>query len=83
MKLLFGRSGRELHVDRIKTITTDFHESEPGILKVFEQIWETNDLIASFDGMNISFPVNPETGRTDIEPTSESVQLVQKPESKR
>ena len=45
---------------------------EPGIVRVFEQIWGTDDLIASFDGMNVSLPVNPETGRTDIETTSES-----------
>lgn len=43
--------------------------TEPGILKVFEQVWGTDDLIASFDGMNISLPVNPETGRVDVEET--------------
>lgn len=43
--------------------------SQPGIVKVFEQIWGTDDLIASFDGLNASLPINKETGRTDIEPT--------------
>lgn len=43
--------------------------TQPAILKVFEQIWGTDDLIASFDGMNASLPVNKESGRKDIEPT--------------
>lgn len=43
--------------------------TQPGILKAFEQIWGTDDLIASFDGMNASLPINKDTGRTDIEPT--------------
>lgn len=42
---------------------------QPGILKVFEQVWGTDDLIASFDGMNASLPINAKSGRTDIEPT--------------
>lgn len=44
--------------------------SEPGIIKVFEQVWGTDDLIVSFDGINVTLPINAETGRTDIEPTS-------------
>ncbi|RSH91688.1 hypothetical protein EHS25_009057 [Saitozyma podzolica] len=43
--------------------------TQPGILKVFEQVWGTDDLIASFDGMNASLPINAKTGRNDIEPT--------------
>ena len=43
--------------------------SEPGIIRAFEQIWGTEDLIGSFDGMNVSLPVNPTTGRKDIEKT--------------
>jgi len=39
-------------------------------LKVFSQVWGTDDLVASFDGINVSLPVNPKTGRTDIEKTS-------------
>ena len=49
-----------------------FPLSEPGIIKVFEQIWGTDDLIGSFDGMNVSLPVNPTTGRTDIEKTGKN-----------
>ncbi|KAK4611586.1 hypothetical protein CLAFUW4_12679 [Fulvia fulva] len=43
--------------------------AEPNIVKVFEQVWGTDDLIASFDGMNVSLPVNDKTGRTDVEIT--------------
>ncbi|WWD19454.1 hypothetical protein CI109_103914 [Kwoniella shandongensis] len=43
--------------------------TQPAIIKVFEQIWGTDDLIASFDGMNASLPINAETGRKDIKPT--------------
>ncbi|WWC71807.1 uncharacterized protein I206_105766 [Kwoniella pini CBS 10737] len=43
--------------------------TQPAIIKIFEQIWGTKDLIASFDGMNASLPINEKTGRTDIEPT--------------
>ena len=50
---------------------TELVYSDPGIIKIFEQIWGTDDLIASFDGMNVSLPINPETGRTDIEETCE------------
>ncbi|BEJ15636.1 hypothetical protein CspHIS471_0502410 [Cutaneotrichosporon sp. HIS471] len=42
---------------------------QPGILNVFNQIWGTDDLITSFDGMNTSIPINPTSGRTDISPT--------------
>lgn len=44
--------------------------TQPGIIKAFEQVWGTDDLIVSFDGLNVSLPINPETGRTDIEPTA-------------
>lgn len=43
--------------------------SRPKILEIFSQLWGTHDLIASFDGVNVSHPVNPRTGRTDMEPT--------------
>jgi hypothetical protein len=52
-----------------RTPLTVLH-SEPGIIRVFEQIWGTDDLIASFDGMNVSLPINPKTGRSDIEKTT-------------
>lgn len=41
---------------------------QPAILDAFAQIWGTHDLIASFDGMNVSLPLG-EHGRTDIQPT--------------
>ncbi|BEI92616.1 uncharacterized protein CcaverHIS019_0502440 [Cutaneotrichosporon cavernicola] len=43
--------------------------TQPGILDVFNQIWGTDDLIASFDGMNTSIPINAISGRTDISQT--------------
>lgn len=43
--------------------------SQPKILEAFAQLWGTDDLIASFDGINITLPINEETGRTDIQPT--------------
>lgn len=52
---------------------------EPGILKVFSQIWGTDDLIASFDGMNASLPINSKTGRTDIQPTAPWPHMDQNP----
>lgn len=74
MKTSCGESGREFQVTAILGTTQELtkgHCSEPGIVEVFEQLWETEDLIASFDGMNVSLPVNEKTGRTDIETTSE------------
>lgn len=44
-------------------------QPQPGILKAFQEIWRTDDLIASFDGINVSLPINKRHGRTDIEPT--------------
>lgn len=42
---------------------------QPKILQIFGQLWGTEDLIASFDGLNITHPVNDKTGRKDIKPT--------------
>ena len=30
--------------------------TEPAVVKIFEKLWETNELICSFDGFNISMP---------------------------
>lgn len=43
--------------------------SQPGIIKVFQELWGTEELIASFDGMNASLPINEKTGRIDQEIT--------------
>ena len=43
--------------------------SQPGIIKIFQELWGTEDLIASFDGMNASLPINEKTGRTDLKIT--------------
>lgn len=42
---------------------------QPGILDIFAQVWGTSDLIASFDGMNVTMPINAESGRVDVKPT--------------
>ncbi|WRT70419.1 uncharacterized protein IL334_007417 [Kwoniella shivajii] len=53
--------------------------TEPAIIKIFEQMWGTDDLIASFDGMNASLPINSETGRTDLMPTAAWPHIDQNP----
>ncbi|KAK6909667.1 hypothetical protein L486_00686 [Kwoniella mangroviensis CBS 10435] len=53
--------------------------TEPAIIKIFEQIWGTEDLIASFDGMNASLPINPKTGRKDISTTKAWPHIDQNP----
>jgi hypothetical protein len=53
--------------------------TEPGIQKTFAQIWGSEDLIASFDGMNVSLPVNEKNGRKDIEPTEPWPHIDQNP----
>ncbi|OXH42290.1 hypothetical protein J008_00054 [Cryptococcus neoformans] len=53
--------------------------TDPGIRKIFEEIWETDDLIVSFDGMNASLPINDQTGRTDIKPTAPWPHIDQNP----
>ncbi|CZT15192.1 uncharacterized protein RCC_01073 [Ramularia collo-cygni] len=53
--------------------------TEPGILATFAAVWGTEDLIASFDGMNVSLPVNPKSGRTDVEATSPWPHIDQNP----
>lgn len=54
-----------MHLDRL---LADVQSRQPKILEIFSQAWGDNDLIASFDGINISHPVNEKTGRTDIKP---------------
>lgn len=53
--------------------------TEPGVLATFAAIWGTKDLIVSFDGMNVSLPLNPTSGRTDIEPTKPWPHIDQNP----
>lgn len=36
---------------------------EPGVVSAFEKVYDTEDLIVSFDAINFTFP-----GRTDIKP---------------
>lgn len=60
---LCGRFGRECERGHTRSCR------QPGIIKAFEEMWGTDDLIVSFDGMNATLPINKDTGRTDIEPT--------------
>ncbi|ROW00090.1 hypothetical protein VSDG_03550 [Cytospora chrysosperma] len=53
--------------------------SQSKILEAFAQLWDTDDLIASFDGINVSLPINEKTGRTDIEPTAAWPHMDQNP----
>ncbi|KAJ4417683.1 hypothetical protein N0V82_006044 [Gnomoniopsis sp. IMI 355080] len=53
--------------------------AQPNILGVFSQVWGTDDLIASFDGINISQPINDTTGRTDIKPVDAWPHIDQNP----
>lgn len=39
-------------------------------MEAFAEIWGTSDLIVSFDGMNVTLPVNEESGRVDITPNT-------------
>lgn len=47
---------------------TNLSARQPKILETFAHLWGTDDLIASFDGINVTQPINKETGRTDVEP---------------
>lgn len=70
MKRSCGRSDRKLTCDLLHCLVADhMNKSQPKILEAFAQLWDTDDLIASFDGINITLPINEETGRTDIKPT--------------
>lgn len=40
------------------SLPTLINYREPAFLAIFSQIWSTNDLIVSFDGINITFPNN-------------------------
>ncbi|TXT06101.1 hypothetical protein VHUM_03574 [Vanrija humicola] len=42
--------------------------TQPGVIGAFAEIYGTDDLIVSFDGMNASLPINAQHGRVDIEP---------------
>ncbi|KAL1413785.1 hypothetical protein Q8F55_001568 [Vanrija albida] len=60
---MYNRYGGVVHEDFVWKIRT-----EPGILKTFAEIWGTDDLVVSFDGMNATTPLG-KGGREDIEPT--------------
>jgi len=53
--------------------------TEPAIIDTFSKIWGTDDLIGSFDGLNIALPVNEKHGRTDIKPTQAWPHIDQNP----
>lgn len=57
------RENLDLTVDRMYFAYGAPHEKmawearrEPAVIEIFEKLWETKELISSFDGMNISLP---------------------------
>jgi hypothetical protein len=40
--------------------------SEPGVIKAFAELWGTEELIVSFDAVNVTFPYG-EHGRKDVD----------------
>ena len=53
--------------------------SQPGIVRAFAKVWGTDDLIASFDGMNATLPIHEKYGRTDLSPTKPWPHIDQNP----
>ncbi|KAL4878102.1 hypothetical protein BJY04DRAFT_230001 [Aspergillus karnatakaensis] len=56
--------------------------TEPGVIEIFEQLWETKELICSFDGMNISLPRRKDVNwspwpHCDQDPNRKGMQAVQ------
>lgn len=43
-----------------------YNRQEPAIIAKFEEIWGTNELFVSFDGCNISIPVNERSETDDV-----------------
>ncbi|KAL7418492.1 hypothetical protein Q5752_006950 [Cryptotrichosporon argae] len=41
-------------------------KQEPAVVGVFERIWDTNELIVAFDGINISIPINGRQADDDV-----------------
>ncbi|KAH7346888.1 phytanoyl-CoA dioxygenase [Rhexocercosporidium sp. MPI-PUGE-AT-0058] len=56
---------------------------EPGVLKVFEELWGTSELLASFDALNVTFPNRKDIARRpawehiDQSPLRRGLQCVQ------
>jgi hypothetical protein len=48
---------------------------EPGVVEAFERVYDTKDLLVSFDAMNVSFP-----GRKDVKPNTPWPHQDQNPE---
>ena len=48
---------------------------EPGVVEAFERVYDTKDLLVSFDAMNVTFP-----GRTDVKPNTPWPHQDQNPE---
>lgn len=52
--------------------------TEPKVLETFQQLWGTDELVVSFDAINISLTLGPH-GRTDIFPTKPWPHMDQNP----
>ncbi|KAL4924823.1 uncharacterized protein BDV17DRAFT_284403 [Aspergillus undulatus] len=56
--------------------------SEPAVIEIFEKLWETKELLCSFDGLNISLPRRKDLNRSpwphcDQNPNRKGMQAVQ------
>lgn len=56
--------------------------TEPAVVEIFEKLWETQELLCSFDGMNISMPRRKDIGwspwpHCDQNPERKGMQAVQ------
>ena len=60
-----------------ETFTWDIR-TEPGVVGAFEKVYDTTDLLVSFDGLNLAFP-----NRTDLEPNNPWPHQDQDPEEPR
>ena len=54
---------------RAYPVTGAENSSQPGMKDAFAKVYGTDDLVVSFDQMNLTLPVNEKTGRKDIEIT--------------
>lgn len=54
------------HDDLLKSMRTALISSEPAVTQAFTELWGTEELIVSFDAVNVTFPYG-EHGRKDIE----------------
>ena len=61
-----GTSAQDFDLPKIKDTNVEF-KSEPGVIEPFSKLWGTDELLVSFDTVNITLP--PSTvGEYDSKP---------------